>query len=216
MWVRWRGILAVFAVILMEAVWISGMHSLLLCKCRFFDKTRKNTKSMSLAIEEELKCFPVPKQYLDEISYEDTYGAARQNGGHEGCDIMDLQNEAGRIPIVSATDGSVTNLGWLYLGGYRIGITSKSGIYFYYAHLDSYAANMCVGKEVKAGELLGFMGNTGEGEEGTKDKFDVHLHFGIYIKEEGNEKAVNPYPYLIQISYTVIPFLLQGFVIVYR
>jgi murein DD-endopeptidase MepM/ murein hydrolase activator NlpD len=44
------------------------------------------------------------------------------------------------------------------------------------------------------------MGNTGEGEEGTKGKFDVHLHFGIYIRDENREETVNPYPFLRDID----------------
>ena len=37
------------------------------------------------------------------------------------------------------------------------------------------------GKTVKAGELLGYMGDSGYGKEGTVGKFPVHLHFGIYF-----------------------------------
>lgn len=198
---RARYIFAVFVFLMAEAAWIAGICSFLLWKGITNDNICNDMKQQSAAICEELKYFPVAKQYVDEIIYEDTYGADRQNGSHEGCDLMDIKNEAGRIPIVSATDGSITNLGWLYLGGYRIGITSESGIYYYYAHLDSYAENMFVGRKIKAGELLGFMGNTGEGEEGTKGQFDVHLHFGIYINGNGSEKTVNPYPYLKEIEY---------------
>ena len=54
-----------------------------------------------------------------------------------------------------------------------------------------------VGQTVKAGDLLGFMGDTGYGtREGTKGKFPVHLHLGIYIDSGGEEVSVNPYPAL--------------------
>ena len=51
------------------------------------------------------------------------------------------------------------------------------------------------GDQVKGGELLGFMGDSGYGEEeGTVGKFAVHLHLGIYIEDEtGEEMSVNPY-----------------------
>ena len=49
------------------------------------------------------------------------------------------------------------------------------------------------GDMVKAGDILGYLGNTGYGKEGTKGKFDVHLHFGIYVDIEGKEVSVNPY-----------------------
>ncbi|MDE6435069.1 MAG: M23 family metallopeptidase [Lachnospiraceae bacterium] len=199
--VQTKYIFTVFVFLIAAAACIAGISSFLLWKGESNDDISKDMKHQSVAVRDELKYFPIAKQYIDQIIYEDTYGAGRASGSHVGCDLMDLKNEAGRIPIVSATDGCVTNLGWLYLGGYRIGITSKSGIYYYYAHLDSYAENMCVGKDVKAGELLGFMGNTGEGEEGTKDQFDVHLHFGIYIKGNGSEETVNPYPYLKEIEH---------------
>ena len=50
---------------------------------------------------------------------------------------------------------------------------------------------------MKAGDVIGFMGDTGYGEEGTKGKFPVHLHVGIYVRtEEIPELAVNPYWFL--------------------
>ena len=61
------------------------------------------------------------------------------NAAHEGIDIMASVNQRGIYPIVSMTDGTIQNLGWLELGGYRIGILAPGGAYFYYAHLDSYA-----------------------------------------------------------------------------
>lgn len=152
-------------------------------------------------INEDITCFPIPLAYRSRVTYEDTYGAARAGGVHEGCDLIDRENLPGEIPVVSATSGVITNVGWLYLGGYRLGITSDSGIYYYYAHLDSYGAGIEPGKKVKAGQLLGFMGNTGEGEEGTKGNMCVHLHFGIYGKDsKGNMNAVNPYSYLVGVK----------------
>ena len=160
-----------------------------------------NDLALNSMINEDMKYFPVPLEYRSEITYEDSFGAYRNNGGHEGCDIMDIENVPGRIPIISATDGIVTNMGWLFLGGYRIGITSDNGVYYYYAHLYSYASGIKVGDRITAGQFLGFMGDTGEGIEGTSGKFPVHLHFGIYTGiEEGNEKAVNSYPYLLGVE----------------
>ena len=88
---------------------------------------------------------------------------------------MASKNVAGIYPIVSMTDGIVRSKGWLEKGGYRIGIEAPSGAYFYYAHLHSYAS-LEIGDEVQAGELLGFMGDSGYGVEGTTGKFPVHLH----------------------------------------
>lgn len=196
-----KSVFIILLIIVNEALIIFGIQYYIQYQNRKSGEQKKWQTKIYEDIITDMKCFPIPLTYQNEIFFEDTYGAARENGGHEGCDVMDLENEAGRIPVISATDGIVTNIGWLYLGGYRIGITSEHDIYYYYAHLDSYAAGIYTGKEVKAGELLGFMGNTGEGEEGTKGKFDVHLHFGIYIKNKNmNEETVNSYPFLLKLD----------------
>ncbi|MDE5862946.1 MAG: M23 family metallopeptidase [Lachnospiraceae bacterium] len=202
MFYRYRIFFGIVLLVLLESVWINSMRQLTNFLGDKNSRQKETIRSSEQAIREELSCFPIPTGYRNRITYIDSYGAARENGGHEGCDIMDRENQAGTIPVVSATRGVVTNAGWLYLGGYRIGITSDSGIYYYYAHLDSYAAGIETGKEIQPGQLLGFMGNTGEGEEGTRGRFDTHLHFGIYIKDtEGNEQSVNPYPFLLEIGY---------------
>lgn len=134
-----------------------------------------------------------------DISYADAWLAERNyqntSHSHEGTDIMALNNKRGYYPIVSMTDGVVENIGWLEKGGYRVGIRSPHGGYFYYAHLYRYADNLALGSEVKAGQLLGFMGDSGYSKvEGTVGNFDVHLHLGIYLKTEHyKELSVNPY-----------------------
>ncbi len=95
------------------------------------------------AVEKDVRYFPIPLSEADAslgTSYVDSWMGEREykgKGVHEGTDIMADRNERGIYPVVSISDGIVTNLGWLEKGGYRIGITSPSGVYFYYAHLDS-------------------------------------------------------------------------------
>lgn len=153
---------------------------------------------MMEAIWEDLRYFPVPVSTTDSeatVSYveswmtERTYGGKR---GHEGTDIMAKKNVPGLYPVISMTDGVVKSKGWLEKGGYRIGILSPCGGYFYYAHLDSYA-DVDVGDTIEAGDILGFMGDSGYGVEGTAGRFPVHLHLGIYIYPNGEETSVNPY-----------------------
>lgn len=150
------------------------------------------------AVWNDVVYFPVPESdrdtslkvtFTDSFMDERTYGGKR---GHEGTDIMASENTPGIYPVVSMTDGIVTSKGWLEKGGYRVGITALSGGYFYYAHLDSYA-DISVGDEVSAGDLLGFMGDTGYGKEGTTGQFPVHLHVGIYLHEKEKEMSINPY-----------------------
>lgn len=150
----------------------------------------------------DLVCFPVMKSSRQEgfgITYGESWLAERsyQNASHshEGTDIMALNNKRGYYPIVSMTDGVVEKLGWLEKGGYRVGIRSPHGAYLYYAHLYRYADGLKEGDTVRAGQLLGFMGDSGYSKvEGTVGNFDVHLHLGIYLKTEHyDELSVNPY-----------------------
>lgn len=153
-------------------------------------------------LTEEMECFPVRKDPEGQSywGYDDGYGEGRSYGGarkHEGIDIMSSSGERGQFMVQSVSDGVVEQLGWLELGGYRVGVRSPSGLYFYYAHLDSYAEGLQKGDRVCAGQLLGYMGDTGYGAEGTRGKFAVHLHFGIYYTEDGREKSLNPF-YLLR------------------
>lgn len=150
------------------------------------------------AVWNDLRFFPIPNSsdapsyevnFVNSWMRERTYGGKR---GHEGTDIMATKNERGVYPVLSMTEGKVTSMGWLSKGGWRIGITAPGGAYFYYAHLDSYA-DLKVGDDVQAGEFLGYMGDSGYGEEGTVGKFPVHLHVGIYLKDGETEISVNPY-----------------------
>ena len=112
------------------------------------------------AVFGDLEYFPVPRPSggEDAAVFEDTFGASRTYGGqrtHEGTDLFGSKNISGYYPVVSVTDGVVEKVGWLPLGGWRIGIRSPSGGYFYYAHLDSYSRDFQEGDSVRAGELLG-------------------------------------------------------------
>ena len=162
----------------------------------------KNTYNGLLA---DIKYFPVPRSnkrkewvnYVNSWNYERTY---KGNRTHEGTDVMGDINKDGIYPVVSVSDGYISNIGWLELGGWRIGITSPSGIYYYYAHLDSSAKEYKEGDVIRAGDIIGYMGSTGYSKvEGTKNKFPVHLHFGIYITPDPDiaadyeEIALNPY-----------------------
>lgn len=146
------------------------------------------------AVWEDVKYFPVASS---EIAFENTWQAQRAYGGkrtHEGTDLFGKVTESGYYPVISMTDGIVEQKGWLPLGGYRIGIRSPHGGYFYYAHLSGYETGIEKGQLVAAGDILGYMGKTGYGPEGTRGRFPVHLHLGIYIEVPfQKEMSVNPY-----------------------
>lgn len=187
------------------------------------EKERQGTVSVSdgvppeeiaSVIREELVLFPIPESGLhtdyravfeDSWMSERTFGGAR---GHEGTDIMLDPDERGLFPVLSMTDGTVEKMGWLPQGGYRLGIRSPGGIYYYYAHLNDYAQELETGCFVVAGQLLGFAGDSGYSNiEGTVGNFPVHLHVGIYYNDDqGEETAINPYPFLQLLKKVSIPF----------
>lgn len=166
------------------------------------------------AIRADLQIFPIPESTLHPkytVSYEDSWMTARSFGGergHEGTDLMLSPDRRGIFPVLSMTDGVVEKQGWLPQGGYRLGIRSDRGIYYYYAHLYDYAEGIEEGTIVVSGQLLGFAGDTGYSNiEGTVGNFPVHLHVGIYYTDaQGQETAVNPYPFLQGLETVAMPY----------
>jgi len=153
--------------------------------------------------------FPLSDAYFN--SYEDTWGAPRPPGGHEGADLM---SPAG-TPEFAITDGTIVPVsganknGWNRLGGYTVMLKAaydigpiQKGDLFYYAHLNEESA-LPIGARVRAGQQMGLVGDTGEGPEGTRGKFPSHLHFGWYDTGFDSSRtnlesgAMNPYPLLL-------------------
>lgn len=188
-----------FSCVLYCAHWKDDMD----CKVNIRRQLGKeDAGGYAYSLVHEMEYFPVCTGSTGEadIYFEDSYGTGRTYGGerkHEGIDIMSSVNKPGFLKIRSVSDGIVEKKGWLELGGYRLGIRSKSGIYYYYAHLDHYEDGIKEGKRVHAGDIIGYMGDTGYGPEVTRGQFDVHLHFGIYIGKAEDERSINPY-YLLE------------------
>ncbi|MDQ1096478.1 murein DD-endopeptidase MepM/ murein hydrolase activator NlpD [Chryseobacterium sp. SORGH_AS909] len=112
------------------------------------------------------------------------WGASRDGGGrsHEGVDIFASR----RTPVVAVADGFITRTGNQGLGGKQVWQRDALlGNSYYYAHLDSILTES--GRNVKTGDTLGWVGNTGNAAGGP-----THLHFGIYT----TGGAVDPYPYI--------------------
>lgn len=146
-------------------------------------------------IDLDTHTFPVAINYT--YSYTNTWGASRGWGGkrtHEGTDIY-----AGYgTPVLSASYGVIEEMGWNQFGGWRIGIRDNHNSYHYYAHLGSFEKALKEGDIVKTGQIIGYVGSTGYGKEGTAGKFPPHLHYGIYKLDGRTEWAFNPYPSLLQ------------------
>jgi murein DD-endopeptidase MepM/ murein hydrolase activator NlpD len=125
--------------------------------------------------------------------YGDTFGAPRgdvSGGWHHGDDIFAPLG----APILAVADGTVFSVGWNDIGGYRLWLRDRAGNEFYYAHLSAYTTLAANGRHVKAGEVIGFVGNTGDAES-----TPFHLHFEVHPVSMlflGYDGAVNPTKYL--------------------
>jgi murein DD-endopeptidase MepM/ murein hydrolase activator NlpD len=131
--------------------------------------------------------FPV----LDETPTADTFGAPRSDTGwHHGDDLF----AARRTPVVAVADGFVFSMGWQRLGGLRLWLRDLSGNEFYYAHLNGYARGLRSGQDVRAGDVIGYVGESGDAEQ-----TPPHLHFEIHpasLLGLGYDGAVDPTRYL--------------------
>jgi len=115
----------------------------------------------------------------------DSWGYPRDGGKrkHKGIDIFAPKGTA----VVAVTDGIISYIGEQPKGGLCLWLTNESGASFYYAHLDRWAPGLFEGMEVRSGDLLGYVGNTGNAKS-----TPPHLHFAV----NENDEMVNPYPIL--------------------
>ena len=137
--------------------------------------------------------FPVPVQH--NYSYQGTWGASRGWGGrriHEGTDLF----TGFGVPVQSTAYGVIEIMGWNEYGGWRVGIRDAHNTYHYFAHLSSFDKTVKEGDIVEPRMILGYVGNSGYGPEGTSGKFPPHLHYGMYKYNGKTEWSFDPYPSL--------------------
>lgn len=145
----------------------------------------------TLALDE--RAFPLPVHA--DYSYRSTWGVSRGWGGrriHEGTDLF-----AGYgVPVRSTSYGVIDIMGWNDYGGWRVGIRDIYNTYSYYAHLSGFNKEIKEGDIVEPGTIIGYVGSSGYGKEGTSGRFAPHLHFGMYKYNGRTEWAFDPFPYL--------------------
>ena len=125
----------------------------------------------------------MPVASLEARALRDTWHAARApNRRHEGIDIFAAKG----TPVLAATEGIVLRLEETPVGGKVVWVLGPAGHHHYYAHLDSFGT-VRPGDRIRAGTLLGYVGNTGNART-----TPPHLHYGVYA----DEGAINPYPLL--------------------
>jgi murein DD-endopeptidase MepM/ murein hydrolase activator NlpD len=115
----------------------------------------------------------VPVAGLSRASLHSSWGDPRSGGRHhQGIDVFAKRG----TPVIAAADGEVIRIGTTdRLGGNTVWVAGKPSTLYYYAHLDHHRAGLRVGDHVDAGDVLGYVGNTGNARTTPS-----HLHFGVY------------------------------------
>jgi murein DD-endopeptidase MepM/ murein hydrolase activator NlpD len=172
--------------------------------------TKKNGKKKPKHVSKPLTVTPPlgfrPSHYVFPVdagaSYVDTYGANRSDvsgGWHHGDDLFAPLG----TPVVAVANGKLSLVGWNRIGGWRLWLTDGDGNSFYYAHLAGYSRWILHHPNVRAGQVLGFLGRTGDAFTTTP-----HLHFEIHphqLIKLGYDGAVDPTAYLHQWAVVRVP-----------
>ena len=135
----------------------------------------------------------IPVQGITASQLSDTFTDARSTDRvHDAIDIM----AAAGTPVLAVADGHIEKLFTSKLGGLTIYEFNRDGtLAYYYAHLQRYADGLTEQQVIKRGEVLGYVGSTGNASPEAP-----HLHFAIFVlgpeKQWWQGDAVNPYPRL--------------------
>jgi murein DD-endopeptidase MepM/ murein hydrolase activator NlpD len=143
-------------------------------------------------IEELKRQLVIPVQGVTRSQLRDTYAEARGNRTHEALDIPARRG----TPVISAMDGKLMRLFNSKTGGLMVYAADPTDRFvLLYGHLDRYANGMSDGMSLKRGQVIGYVGTTGNAPIGTP-----HLHFGILRGRPSQSwsrgTAINPFPLL--------------------
>jgi murein DD-endopeptidase MepM/ murein hydrolase activator NlpD len=132
-------------------------------------------------------CFPVAQPF----SFKDTWGDCRSGGRyHHAVDIFAYEG----TPVFAITAGVIHQLTMGPEAGITLFLRGRDGQGYGYMHLQGYAEGITVGKTVKKGELIAYVGRTGILRD------SAHLHLQVYVDHSfGRDKLVNPYGLLVQL-----------------
>jgi peptidoglycan LD-endopeptidase LytH len=140
----------------------------------------------------------IPVQGSTAADLSDTFDDPRGGNGEEERthEALDIMAPAG-TPVLAAADGRVEKLFTSRAGGLTIYVRSTDGrLLHYYAHLQSYAPGLTEGQQLRAGQVIGAVGSTGNADAGAP-----HLHFAVLRTSPDADwweptRAINPYPLL--------------------
>ena len=137
----------------------------------------------------------IPAANVTASQLRDTYNQARSEGRrHDAIDIIAPQG----TPVVATADGTVLKLFMSDKGGVTLYELDPSGRYvYYYAHLMRYAEGVVEGKQLRRGDVIAYVGDTGNAGAG-----NYHLHFAISKisspRQWSGGDPINPYPLLVR------------------
>jgi murein DD-endopeptidase MepM/ murein hydrolase activator NlpD len=135
----------------------------------------------------------VPVQGVRPDQLIDTFDQARSEGRvHDAIDIP----AAADTPVLAASEGKIVKLFQSERGGTTIyQVSPDEKMIFYYAHLARYADGIVEGKTVRQGDIIAYVGDTGNAGAG-----NYHLHFSIALTSDPKRwwegTNINPYPLL--------------------
>jgi len=134
----------------------------------------------------------IPVKGFPRKALRDNFDEKRGARMHEALDIMAPRG----TPVVAADDGRIAKLFRSVAGGITVyKFDPAERFTYYYAHLDHYASGLVEGAHVKRGEVIGYVGTTGNAPANAP-----HLHFTVFRlgpdKRWWTGKAVNPYAFL--------------------
>lgn len=135
-----------------------------------------------------------PIQGLQLSSVRDMFNEIHNGHPHEAIDMMEPRG----TPVHAVVPGTIRKLFLSKPGGITVYEVDEKEVYcYYYAHLDRYAEGLHEQMRVAQGDVIGFVGSTGNANANAP-----HLHFAIFelgpAKEWWKGKAINPYQALVE------------------
>jgi murein DD-endopeptidase MepM/ murein hydrolase activator NlpD len=137
----------------------------------------------------------VPVQGIRRAQLRDNFSDQRSRGRkHQALDIMAPRG----TPVLAADDGEVAKISSNKGGGLSVYQVDPTGhIVYYYAHLDRYAENLRDGQPLRRGDVIGYVGTSGNAPASAP-----HLHFAVLVLERKGRwwggEALNPYAALMR------------------
>jgi murein DD-endopeptidase MepM/ murein hydrolase activator NlpD len=134
----------------------------------------------------------IPVEGVDPSRVRDSYTASRGGRAHDAVDIMAPRG----TPVIAADDGTIFRLRQNQAGGITIyQLDPEERFVYYYAHLDRYETGLVEGMTIRQGDVLGFVGTTGNAPKDLP-----HLHFQVMLYRGRGQywggDPINPHPFL--------------------